>query len=98
MRLVIRISPTVPKIGTCYTLSALFVVVNAQADAQRRAEAGVHSIAIHIAVTLSGKSDISTGHHNFMIGKEANLCGNQQIKESLRGLQLMGVFCGLVSK
>ncbi|ECG2846018.1 hypothetical protein EWD71_20905 [Salmonella enterica subsp. enterica serovar Manhattan] len=42
--------------------------------------------------------EISTGHHNFMIGKEGNLCGNQQIKESLRGLQLMGVFCGLVSK
>lgn len=49
---------------TRYPCSALSVVVNAQADAQRRAEAGVHSIAIHIAVTLSGKPDISTGHYN----------------------------------
>ncbi|ECE0732027.1 hypothetical protein CSU94_19030 [Salmonella enterica subsp. houtenae] len=48
--------------------SALSVVVNAQADAQRRAEAGVHSIAIHIAVTLSGKPEISTGHYNLTAG------------------------------
>ncbi|EBH8226557.1 hypothetical protein EWF37_19950 [Salmonella enterica subsp. enterica] len=48
-------------------------MVNAQADAQRRAEAGVHSIAIHIAVTLSGKPDISTGHHNFIIGLQQTL-------------------------
>ncbi|EBI9757292.1 hypothetical protein DMS04_24925 [Salmonella enterica] len=46
--------------------SALTVVVNAQADAQRRAEAVVHSIAIHIAVTLSGKPEISTSHHNLI--------------------------------